>query len=208
MTRQARPAAAAALAVLAMLALAQPALAGEPRREAGRHEHGLSELAVAQEGPELLIDLRGPAANFLGFEHAPRTGAERAALAAARALLEQGEKLFGLPAAARCRFVAARVTAPDLAAFDEEADEAEEDGHGIAEDEHDEDELAHGDENHSEMAVSYDVRCDAPQALSAIEVKVFVAFPGTGRIAASTVGPAGQTAVMLTPDNTVVRLRP
>lgn len=205
MTRHARPAAAAALAVCVLL---QPASAAEPRREAGRHEHGLSELTVAQEGPELLIDLRGPAANFLGFEHAPRTSAERAALAAARAVLEQGEKLFGLPALARCRFVAARVTAPEAASADEESDEAEEDGHGIAEDEHDEDEHGSGNGDHSEITVSYDVRCEAPRALSAIDVRVFAAFPGTGRIAASTVGPAGQTAVTLTPGNTVIRLQP
>ena len=49
-------------------------------REHGPHEHGHGTLDVAVEGEDLVIELRMPGVNVVGFEHAPGTDAEREAV--------------------------------------------------------------------------------------------------------------------------------
>ena len=69
------------LAVMPMLLASAAVSASESgHREHGAHEHGHGTLDVVAEGEELLIELRVPAVNVVGFEHAPGTDAEREAV--------------------------------------------------------------------------------------------------------------------------------
>ena len=45
----------------------------DERRQGEVHVHGLGTLNLVLEGETLVVELDGPAANFVGFERAPRT---------------------------------------------------------------------------------------------------------------------------------------
>jgi hypothetical protein len=182
---------------LLAVAVAAPATGAE-RREAGRHEHGTGELRVAIDGNDVEIELEGPASNFLGFEHQPATAAEQQALAAALAVLGAPDKLFVLPAAARCQLVGTEVTPPGFAAEEAAGEHAEEDGGHDDED----------DEVHTEVAARYAFRCAQPSALDVVRLEVFARFPETARLEASVVAPAGQLGATLKPEAAVLKLRP
>jgi hypothetical protein len=193
-----------------VLGLAAAVAAAADRREAGVHEHGAGELSVALDGNDLEISLEGPADNFVGFEYAPRTAAERKALADAEATLRAPDRLFVLPAAAGCRLQSATVEAPHADTGDAAKDSApagkavsDDKDHG---DDHDDE---HGDEDgHSEFSAVYAWRCGRPEALDSLRVQVFARFPGTERLDAQVATPAGQKAVTLKPSAPVLRLKP
>lgn len=181
------------------LSLAAGASAAE-RREAGQHVHGAGELRVAIDGGDVELELAGPAANFVGFEHAPRSPEQERAFAAALASLRDPAQLFSWPTAAGCALVAAEVEAPD---HDEDHDEDHDDG------DHDDHGDDHGDDDgHSEFVAIYSYRCQSPAALDRLGVRVFARFPGTEQLAAAVVGPRGQSAATLTPTAPDLPLRP
>ena len=53
--------------------LAQSAGSSEGTRQESSHIHGIVEMNLAVEGSQLYIELISPAANIVGFEHAPST---------------------------------------------------------------------------------------------------------------------------------------
>lgn len=85
------------LAAAGMAALAAGALAQ------GAHVHGHATLNIAIEQNTVQMELEAPAADIVGFEHAPQSAEERAALAEAEAALKSPLELFRLPEAAGCR---------------------------------------------------------------------------------------------------------
>lgn len=82
----------------------------------GAHEHGKVRLNVALDGNDLLIEMDAPADNVIGFEHAPKTDAQKATLRDKSAWLNAGTNLFTFPAAAACRFQRTELTAPQFSA--------------------------------------------------------------------------------------------
>ena len=169
------------------------------RRQAGRHEHGTSTLNIALDGNTLAIELSGPAANFIGFEHAPRTAAQTARLTSVLATLKQGAPLFVTPAAAGCESTRANVTPPNFPAAGA-AENDDEDDHAAGHEQH------HEGEQHAEMAATWDFHCSQPKLLNTITVKVFTAFPGTEKLETSLIGPGGQAGQVLTADQAVIRV--
>jgi|CXWL01.1.fsa_nt_gi hypothetical protein len=143
-------------------------------RSAGKHEHGTSTLSIAVDGTNMAIDLDGPADNLMGFEHKPSTPEQTAVLAKALDVLRAGENLFLTPPGADCRMVSAAVSPPDYNT----------DG---------------GPDGHSDLEASWEFRCGNPAALLWVDVQLFAKFPGTQKLAAGVVTPAGQKAVVLTP---------
>ncbi|HBS79991.1 MAG TPA: DUF2796 domain-containing protein, partial [Pseudomonas sp.] len=78
----------------------------------GAHEHGAAELDAALDGSTLEVELRSPAMNLVGFEHAPSSEADKRKVADARKQLEQPNGLFGLPAAAGCTLAESELESP------------------------------------------------------------------------------------------------
>lgn len=152
------------------------------------HQHGAAELDAALDGATLEIELRSPAMNLVGFEHAPSSEADTRKLADARKQLEQPNGLFGLPAAAACTLAVTELESP---LFEGEAHDHDE------EHEHDEDR----EHQHSEMHAHYHFDCATPQALQALDLQgVFKAFPGTRKIQAQLIGPKGRRGAQLDVD--------
>jgi hypothetical protein len=157
----------------------------------GAHEHGAAELDAALEGSTLEIELRSPAMNLVGFEHAPSSDADKRKIADARKWLEQPDTLFGLPAAANCKLVETGLESPLFEGAAHDHDHGDEHEH---EHEHDDDQEG----QHSEIHAHYHFDCATPQTIQALDLQeLFKAFPGTKKIQAQLIGPNGQRGAQL-----------
>ncbi len=186
------------------------------KRQHDAHVHGIAALNLALEGQEVHVELNSPAANIVGFEHAPSSEADHAALDKAVATLKDGDRLFRFNAEAGCRMEKADVTSTLL---DEEHDEhgdkhasahdhEKEDGHGHEKLEHEE--HAHEGheqegETHSDIEAAYHFECEQPGKLKNLTVELFEAFPGTEKLKVQYVIESKQGAADLTAASHVVR---
>ena len=216
-----RPAPALAPAFLACAALAA---SDEQHREHEAHEHGHGTLDIVLEGEELLIELRIPAVNVVGFEHAPRDEAEREAVRKALVPFGDAESVLAIPAEAECESEEAVAEIWSMAGEDDH----EGDGHGDGEgheheheddgheddahkaDEHgkDEHDADSGAEEHSELHATYRFHCHEPGKLDRIDVRVFEHLHGAEEIDVRIVTPTAQLATEVHPGETVVELAP
>lgn len=219
-----RPATALAATLLAGAAFA--ASDGE-RREHDAHEHGHGALDIVVEGQVLVIELRIPAVNVVGFEHAPKDDAEREAVRQALVPFGDAASLFVLPAEAECEVEEAEAAIASMGREDDEGEEhADGDGPDREKDEHETDEHAKDErekdeqeehaeddsdsdeEAHSELRATYHINCHAPERLGEIDVRVFEHLRDAEEIEARVVTPAAQLAMELNPGSTVIRLSP
>ena len=172
----------------AMLPLAVAHAADEHDHEhgsLGAHEHGVGRLNAALDGKTLALELQSPAMNLVGFEHVATSDADKAKVAAARALLEQPLTLFNLPKAAGCVVENQELESP---LFGDTPDADDDEG---AKDEH------HHD--HSEIHAHYQFTCATPNALKTLDLaNMFNAFPATRTIQVQLIGPSGQQGVDVT----------
>ena len=169
------------VALLALLALSPLAVGGEHDHHA--HVHGAAKLEAAVEGGRIDLHLESPLEALLGFERAPRTDKERAAVARMHQSLRQAEKLFAPTAAAGCKLVSVQVAAPVL-----------ESGHP----EHHHKGKPDEQVEHADLDADYRFSCAQPDKLTGMEVRLVEAFPGMRRIDAQVVGGKGQSAARLT----------
>ena len=147
------------------------------------HTHGVGDLDVAVEGGRISLALTVPAADVVGFEHAPRNDGQREAVAAAEKLLRSQAELFALPPSARCRFLSADVTVPWTG-----------------------DAGATGDE-HSDFAAKWEFDCAEPAQLAFIEVRIAAKLSGDLKLRATVLDERGQRRAELTRSRTRLALR-
>ena len=189
MTRRLAP-----LALLALGLAAHPATAQE-HRELGAHVHGHGRLDIAREGDRIALALVAPGADVVGFEHAPQSETDRAAVEAALDRLSRPLELIAFPEAAGCEVleVAAELVGEDHAedeahAHDDGDDHAHDEGDEHAHDDHDE---AGG---HSEFHALWELSCTDPGAIDALAFPYFDAFPGAQELAVQVVSDTGARA--------------
>jgi hypothetical protein len=161
-----------------MLLLASLLAFALPVHAAKGHVHGEGGLDVVIEKDAITLTLELPLDAATGFERAPKTDKERAALAATEAALKNPELFLPTPAA-RCTAQPPQVAMP---AFDGKQ----------------------GDGGHGDIDATYSFRCAVPAALKSIETTLFRSFKRLYRLEARRVGPAGQGAARLTPKNPVL----
>jgi hypothetical protein len=161
--------------VLSVLLL--KAQADHSRRQEA-HEHGVAHLNVAVEGADLYLEFISPAANIVGFEHPPRTDAQKIAVKKAVETLKDGEALIVLPAGAQCR-LAEPIVDNDI---DSDKTHAEDDEH----------------QRHSEFKAEYHFACKHPEKLAHVDVMLLRGFPGIERIEVQLLAGIKQTALELT----------
>ncbi|SEC48032.1 DUF2796 domain-containing protein [Pseudomonas anguilliseptica] len=146
------------------------------------HEHGAAQLNVVLDGKMLHLQLDSPAMNLVGFEHAAKTDADKAKVAAARSQLQQPQALFGVNAG-DCNISKQELESPLF------AEHKHEEHH-----EHD-----HGSE-HSEIHAHYSLDCQKPEELKQLDLgELFKRFPATEKIQVQLIGPNGQLGLELTP---------
>lgn len=146
------------------------------------HEHGVAELRVALAGNTLQVEFESPLDNLVGFEHAPRSDAERMALVKAVETLRSAANVVTLPAAAACVVTRTELEQP----FSHASADAE--------------------SGHAEISVTHTLQCATPNALSALEVSLFERFPRIRLLRAERASPGGQSASKLTPKQRMLAL--
>ncbi|RIA20440.1 uncharacterized protein DUF2796 [Ectopseudomonas oleovorans] len=151
----------------------------------GAHEHGVASLNVALDGKLLELQLESPAMNLVGFEHAAKSDADKAKVAAAKKELEQPLQLFAL-ASGDCRATEVELESPLFGDADHDHD-------------HDHDHHAHEGE-HSDIQAHYRFECANANELKQLDLgELFKRFPATEKIQVQLIGPSGQQGVELTP---------
>ena len=213
------------------------AASDDGHREHEPHEHGHGKLDIVLEGEELVAELRIPAVNVVGFEHAPRDDAEREAVREAIARFANVAAVFVPDADAECESedVEAEIAGTghdgpwrvgaqghveeghedddhdhdaDAHAKDEHEEDEHEEGHAKHEHDEDEHEGESGAEAHSELHATYRFHCHAPDRLVRVDVRVFELLHEAEEIDVRVVTPTAQTAVELHPGETVVEISP
>lgn len=159
----------------------------------GAHEHGVAQLNVALDGNTLEIELESPAMNLVGFEHAPSSDADKAAISQARSQLEKPLALFSLNTG-DCSVSSSELESPLFSG-----------GHAEAEHKHEADEHEHEHE-HSEIHAHYSFNCKQPQALQQLDLaQLFKQFPATHKIQLQLIGPNGQQGAELSPEQSTAK---
>lgn len=145
------------------------------------HVHGQARLEIVLDGPVLAIALEAPLDGIVGFEHAPRTAAQKQAAEQAMVALKDPARLFTLPADALCRAEATEIEAPVLQG------QGAKDGHG-------------------DLEARWSFRCATPARLVALQQGLFEAFPRLQRLTVQVAGPQGQAQATLRRPVRAVRL--
>jgi len=161
--------------ILSALLVAGTVLAADRNAPAQHkaHQHGAAQLAVSLDGALLQIALDGPAENFLGFEHAPRTDAQKKTAARVEQQLKQPAQLFTLIAAADCQAQPPRVEIKLPPPGSKET--------------------------HSEVEAEWRWQCAQPAALGHVDVGLFKAFPRLKELRVQIVTAQGQKTAVLKP---------
>lgn len=191
------------LATFVMAPLATSVMA-ETERQHGAHEHGAAKLSLAVDHHEVVIALESPSYNVFGFEHAPSTDEQHAAIDTAVAKLRDGNALWTLSKAADCELeetdIDSSILDDDEHAHDEEHDHDHEDEHGHEAD-HD-----HEAGQHSDVDVSWHFHCDNPESLTQVEVGLFDAFERFADLDVQYLTETAQGAAELSPNHTTLNL--
>jgi len=163
------------------------------QRQLGAHEHGAAALNVAVSDSTLSIEFTAPAVNLVGFEHTATTEDQVQAIAQAEELLASG-RVLGLPESAQCELTASNV---EHETEGEHADDDHEKEH--ADDDH-EKEHEGEEKSHSEFHALLTYDCQNIEALTHIDVEIFLLFPGNKEIHTQVITTTGQSGGELTPD--------
>ncbi len=172
------------------------------------HVHGVGTLQLVLEENSLSVELRLPAINVVGFEHAPNDAQQKAAVQNAVALLKNSGQVLILPDKAQCKIESAVVTSELLEHDDDHAhdnhDEAHDDDHDH-DDAHDDDHADH-DHDHADFDVSYGFDCRHPTALKQITLRLFQQLPQLERLDVDMVTTTGQTRQRLVSGQNLITL--
>ena len=156
------------LCALGMAVLAGTALAGKP------HEHGVARLDVAVEARGVSLLLEVPLDSLVGFEHEPRTDAERQQIDLALARLRSGPALFRIDPAAHCAAKSMNLQSAVLGLGGEKIKDG-----------------------HAEIEASYEFSCQDGARAGFVEASLFEFFPRLQRVEVQTATRRGQMKATL-----------
>jgi hypothetical protein len=177
-------------AVVAATAVAASAHDHDEHRQMGAHVHGHGTLNIAIDDKQVALELQTPGMDIVGFEHAAKTDAQKAAVDKAKAELAKALELFKLPQAAGCSVKEAKVALEggEGTAHDHHDHDAHDHDHDKSADKHDHDE--HG--GHSQFNATYTLSCETPQELASITFGFFDRFAGAQSLTVNVVTGKGQ----------------
>ncbi len=164
------------------------------------HVHGAATMNLSVEGPIVEIEISSPLANFISFEHAPETEAQKQEIRDMAARLNAAESLFIFPEKAGCRL-------REIELSSEVIDDALLASGGAARKErgHDDNDDDHGEEGHGDIDLDAAFVCASPAQLNSLEVALFGHFSSLRELEAQMVTPNGQAARELTPEANVLK---
>ena len=187
------------LAFAAISLLTNAARAEDEHRELGPHVHGHGTLNIAIEDKRVSMELEVPGMDIVGFEHAPSTDDQKAAVEKATARLEKPLGVFSLPASAGCTVAEAKVSVEAEHHHDGDDDDADHKD-GAKDDGHDE----HA--GHNQFHVNYALDCTNPNELKTINFDYFTLFAGAHDLAVNVVTAKGQSKYEVSRDKPTLDL--
>ena len=163
------------------------------------HVHGEAELNIVFEGQKLLIELKSPSFNLVGFEHEPKTLEQKKLVEKTIELLKNFKSVANISEEASCNMIDTKVSTT-MKGVEEGLGEHHED-------EHHEDEHQHSaKEIHSEFSATYSLRCDKPENLKSIQLELFSTFELMEEIVVQMIIQGKQGFAELNPDNPNLKL--
>lgn len=177
---------------LSTLALAAPlpTLAAD---NPGSHQHGHAQLQMAVDGEHVDVFLVSPAANLVGFEHAPRTNEQRQQVQQLRTWAAGTPMVNTVAGTCTVRQADVHTAWPPS----EDMHHHEHD-HGHS---HEQQEQGHAD-----LEISQMLDCPGLSAETELEAMLMAQFPAMEQLDVQWVGPQGQGGARLTPEQ--IRFRP
>ncbi len=191
------------------LLLAGTAAAQDGRRQLDAHSHGEGRLAIAIEGNRLQMELDAPAADIVGFEHAPSTAKQHKTIADAAARLTKLTELITPSPEAGCAVTEAKVDLTGLApakAVKGHAHNHGHKGHSHGHDKPKDQAKAGAAEEHAEFRAVYTLECTTPASLKSLAFGYFKAFKGAEKLVVTMIGPKGQSSFEVTRKKPVLDL--
>lgn len=174
--------------ITSLAAMAVPALFAHHALAAEKHVHGHGVLLVAQEAQHWQLQFTLPAADLLGFEHAPTTDDEIKHVKAVKDKVAQVANVFAFSPA--CQVLEQDIDFPG--GHHEEHDEADHDEE--SHEDHDEHEAGH--HHHEDIKLTYSVQCDSD--VNALQVNLFDLTPSLHEIEVQWIVGSGQGMTELT----------
>ena len=207
--------------------VAERGVEAQTQRQHDAHVHGAGTLNLVQEGNQVHIELEIPGMDIVGFEHRATNTSQNEAVKKAVTVLQQGDSLFHINAAAKCTLDKAEI---DVAMMDEaHKDEDHHRDHHEAQpkkgehathhDHEKEGEANKGDEQHkdsqhtedeadrhSEFHAKYVFTCASPENLKQLKITLFDQFQKSESLHAQFVTPHKQSAQRLSRQAPVLQL--
>ena len=135
------------------------------------HVHGQIKLDVVIDGPTVVIEMDSPLDNFVGFERAPRTDAEKQTVDNVIAQLRAADQLFKIDPTANCKLGPVTLRSAALGLGKTEVDATE---------------------GHADLDGTFAFNCTNAAAAKFIDIGLFGAFKGPRQIEAQIASPQGQ----------------
>jgi hypothetical protein len=166
------------LLIFSIFALTLSAQAHD-HREFGAHVHGVAQLSIAADTDEIDAELDIPGDDLLGFEHDPKTNAEKATYSKVMDLLKGNYQIFTFDPKAGCVVTSREV-----------------------------EKEKHKEEKHAHMDYEYEVKykCKDFEAAKKFSVNLFKDFKTLKEIHVQMVSATKQSSYHLTPTNTQVQI--
>ena len=170
----------------AMMATATPGIA--------QHVHGVIELGIVVEENTVSASIHAPLSDVLGFERAAENDQEAERVREAAALIQDADRMFGLPAAAGCEVQDVDLEAPNYLLTNGDHDEQVAEHHDDHDGERDHDD--HSDDHadghaHGELDAQYIWECADPAAVNALEARFVGGFENVETINIQIITPTG-----------------
>jgi uncharacterized protein YbjQ (UPF0145 family) len=150
------------------------------------HVHGLVQANVAVQGTKLSVQIEAPLDSLLGFEHRPRTDAQRQAAQAVVQQLKAPATWLKPDAAAQCTLASSDVNSQAL----EPAKPGTKDA------------------AHADLEASYEFNCGAPEKLKVLDITLMDTYKRIERITVQVAGAKAQSKQTLRRPAQQVRLAP
>lgn len=145
----------------------------------GAHVHGMATLDLVMDDHELMVHLKSPLMNFLGFEHQPETEQQKSIY---QDMLQQLAMLTTLMEVkgSSCKVESIEVEEPF----------ADSDAAG-----------------HADVDVSYFLRCEEPENITELKINLFDVYSNLETLQVQMVLPSGQQQLKLNQQRTSIRIQ-
>lgn len=149
------------------------------------HVHGLVRLDIAIDGKTLAVQLEAPLDSLLGFEHRPRTAAQKQAADALLQKMNNDSTLIRPQGEAACK--------PSPVTVESDTLQSTKPANGK-------------DHAHADLEARFEFVCEQPEKLTFLEIGLFDAFKRIRKIEVQVAGSQGQSKQTLKRPEKMLRL--